>query len=196
MKKILFTVLAFITLTFASLLACFNNDPSSNLNNDSRRITDNDGGIIGVVVPGWGKIPGWESEFDADVTIGASFPYTLNVSFSGFVGDDGSSDTAVKRLILFYYSTSGEWTVLKDIKNPSFTVVSDASAALFGRHCIPSAMGYAKGKVIPIVLYFASENNESFNLQTFLANKKQLSAAATVKAPRIALVVQNNRIAH
>lgn len=197
MKKIFFAALAFVTLAFTSLWACFNDDPSSNLNNDPVTITGGGGEIIYIVVPGWGKIHKLENtDFNADVTIKASFPYTLNVSFSGFINDDGSSDTVIKRLILFYYSKNGEWTVLQDIKNPSFNAVNDVAAALFGRHCIPSALGYTQNEVIPVVLYFATASNESFDLQSFLTRKKLLSAAESVQAPRIALVVQNNRIAH
>lgn len=197
MKRIFFAALAFVTLAFTSLWACFNDDPGSNLNNNSVTITDGDGGILNIVIPGWGEIHDWEdTDFNADVTIGASFPYTLNLSFSGFVNDDGSSDTAIKRLVLFYYSKNGEWTVLQDIKNPSFNAVTDVAAALFGRHCIPSALGYTQNEVIPVVPYFATASNESFDLQSFLTRKKLLSAAESVQAPRIALVVQNNRIAH
>ena len=189
-------MLAFFALALSLALACFNSDPGSILKNDPIVIPGGGGSFITIVSPGWGQWDGPAVSFSADVTMSAAFPYTLNFAFSGFVNEDGTADTDIKRIILFYYAPHGEWTILRDIKNPSFTVVTDTSKALFGRHCIPSALGYSKGSAIPVVPYFASENNESFDLEAFLAAKHSLGAASAVNALTIALVVSDNRIAH
>lgn len=197
MKKIFFAALAFLTLGITFVWACFNSDPSSILNNNSIPITGGNGAcLIQIHIPGWTMLDEILDAIDADAVFAASFPFTLNLTFSGFVNDDGSHDTEIKRLILFYYSLNGEWTVLQDIKNPSFSVVSDSAMALWGRHCIPNSLGYSTGKPILIVPYFATDKNESFDLAAFLADKKSLASAKNAGAPRIALVVQDNQIAY
>ena len=200
MKKIFFLILAFLTLAMTSAWACFNSDPSSILNNTPVVIAGTDGSMIEI------EMPGWDFEFEIKfptLQIAASamisFPYTLNMAFSGFINDDGSEDRNIKRLILFYYSTNNEWTVLRDIKNPSFSVVNDSRKAIFGRHCIPGTLGFSgQNNAILLVLYFETDNHESFDLANFLANKKLLEAPTIVDVPVIALGVgpQVNRVAH
>ncbi|MBE6367911.1 MAG: hypothetical protein E7052_08415 [Lentisphaerae bacterium] len=197
MKKIFYSIFTFFVLSLGSVFACFNSDPSSNLINNSIPIVGNNGSILVIKFSGWSLIDDiMDMLEEADVFLGVSFPYTLNIAFSGFINDDGTPDVEVNRLILFYYSKNGEWTILRDVKNPSFTVVNDSAMALWGHHSIPSSLGYKKGNMILIVPYFATKQNESFDLSAFLANKKSILAAKNVNAPRIGLIVQDNRVAH
>ena len=194
MIKILFPLFTFIFLTLANTWACFNSDPSSNLDNKAVVVGGTGGSIYYVDMPGWSylqKLP----VFKADVAMNASFPFTLKLAFSGFINDDGTPDNDIKRMILFYFSFDG-WTVLRDIKNPSFDVTGDVPKAIFGHHCIPNSLGYPDGSTIMIAVYLATDNNASFDLAEFLNNKTSLSAANECGALTIGLVVKNNKIAY
>lgn len=193
MRKVFLSILCFFTFCFGLLFACFNDDPSSHLGNFRTFIE----GAGTVTAPGYSI---WEGEsvsgFRPDLTLLASFPFTLNIAFPGFVNNDGTPDTQIVRAILFYYSQKDGWIALKDIRNPVFQIVSDLPLPVFGRHCIPSNLGYARMKPIPVVIYFETKNNASFDLAQFLARRKSLDAANELKAPIIALIANNNRIAH
>ena len=199
MKKLILSLLCFFSLSLGVLFGCFNDDPSSFLRNETTHIP-NAGDIS---TPEWSIVEEERYEFlqpegfKVDLLITASFPFTINIAFSGFINQDGTPDTDVVRMILFYYAGQGVgWTVLRDIRDPKFSVVSDTPLPLFGYHCIPSSMGYRRGKVIPIVIYFETKNNRSFDLERFLAHSKDISAANNTVAPAIGLLVNDNRIAH
>lgn len=181
----------FLVCTFALLIAgfhlfaCFLEDPMSNTANPSVTITGGNGSSADVTVPGGnhsGTVivnPGWQvdpddprDDYSYALTVDAAFPLTLNVSFSGFLDEAGEQvDEPITRMCLLYFSTAGRWTILTDIKNPPFTVVGDAEnkRALFGRHTIPSSLGYSVGEGMPILLYFRTENYENFSLDTVLS---------------------------
>ena len=134
---------------------------------------------------GW-DIPDNGNEYA--LTISAAFPLTLNVSFSGFVDDSGNEVTEpITRMCVLYFSTSGKWIILKDIKNPAYTVIGTAEnkRALFGKHTIPSALGYAGGEAMPVLLYFKSANYENFSLDEVLAsnNPKPLNSSVICLVP-------------
>ena len=187
-------------------LACFDNDPGSNTGNPSTTISGDHGATVDVILPGASlpddvsiKQPStWPTqEMPADdprkdyqyaLTLRAAFPLTLNVSFSGFLNADGNEVAEpVTRMCVLYFSTSGKWTILKDIKNPQYTVLGDAEKqrALFGKHTIASPLGYNAGESLPVMLYFRTANYESFNLTSVLASDycKPINNAAICIVP-------------
>ena len=197
--KLILSLLCFFSLCLGGLFGCFNDDPSSFLRNGTTHIP-NAGDIS---TPEWSIVERDLKElllpdgFKTDLVIKASFPFTINIAFSGFINQDGTPDTDVVRMILFYYAEQGiGWTILRDIRDPEFSVVSDTPLPLFGYHCIPSSMGYRRNRIIPIVIYFETKNNRSFDLERFLAYSKDISAANKTVAPAIGLLVNDNRIAH
>lgn len=172
-------------------LACFDNDPGSNTGNPSVTISGGHGETVDITFPGivlpddiiikppitW---PPWmlpdddpRKDYQYALRLKAAFPLTLNVSFSGFLDDEGEQVTEpITRMCLLYFSTAGKWTILKDIKNPQYTVIGDADnkRALFGRHTIASPLGYKTGESLPVLLYFRTVNYENFSLTSVLAS--------------------------
>lgn len=174
--------------------ACFGSDPTSGTGNPATTITGGGGSATDVVIPGQIRedpFYGWDIPDNGNeyaLTISAAFPLTLNVSFSGFVDDSGNEVTEpITRMCVLYFSTSGKWIILKDIKNPAYTVIGTAEnkRALFGKHTIPSALGYAGGEAMPVLLYFKSANYENFSLDEVLAsnNPKPLNSSVICLVP-------------
>ena len=174
--------------------ACFSSDPTSGTGNPATTIPGGGGSTTDVIIPGQIRedpFYGWDIPDNGNeyaLTISAAFPLTLNVSFSGFVDDSGNEVTEpISRMCVLYFSTSGKWIILKDIKNPAYTVIGTAEnkRALFGKHTIPSALGYASGEAMPVLLYFKSENYENFSLDDVLAsnNPKPLDNAVICLVP-------------
>ena len=166
--------------------ACFGSDPTSGTGNPATTITGGGGSTTDVVIPGQIRedpFYGWDIPDNGNeyaLTISAAFPLTLNVSFSGFVDDSGNEVTEpITRMCVLYFSTSGKWIILKDIKNPAY------KRALFGKHTIPSALGYASGEAMPVLLYFKSANYENFSLDEVLAsnNPKPLNSSVICLVP-------------
>ncbi len=211
MKFKLISLLAVILLGAAAVFACFDSDPNSLLGNDSTTVTGGGGSAVDISYTkdswdsqGWlAQFLGWKDFVEKltvikpEAVIRASFPFTLNLSFSGFINDDGTQDTGkITRLALYYYSKSGEWMVLQDIQNPQYSIVSDAEStrALFGRHTVASPLGYAEGEYIPVVFYFKTMTHESFNLTDFLTYRKYLGAPNFAEGANVlALMVKDNR---
>ena len=171
--------------------ACFDNDPGSNTGNPSTTISSEHGATVDVWLPGvslpddvvikppitWPtpELPDNDprKDYQYALRLKAAFPLTLNVSFSGFLDSDGNEVTEpITRMCLLYFSTAGKWTILKDIKNPQYTVIGDAEnrRALFGRHTIASPLGYNAGESLPVLLYFRTASYESFSLSSVLAS--------------------------
>ena len=191
----IFAGLAALFVMSGTCWACFATDPTSGTGNPATTITGGGGSTTDVVIPGhiWDQntdarwdIPDNGNEYA--LTIRAAFPITLNVSFSGFVNDSGDEVTEpITRMCVLYFSTSGKWIILKDIKNPAYTVIGTAEnkRALFGKHTIPSALGYASGEAMPVLLYFKSANYENFSLDEVLAsnNPKPLNSSVICLVP-------------
>lgn len=174
--------------------ACFSSDPTSGTGNPATTIPGGGGSTTDVIIPGQIRedpFYGWDIPDNGNeyaLTISAAFPLTLNVSFSGFVDDSGNEVTEpISRMCVLYFSTSGKWIILKDIKNPAYTVIGTAEnkRALFGKHTIPSALGYASGEAMPVLLYFKSANYENFSLDEVLAsnNPKPLNSSVICLVP-------------
>lgn len=174
--------------------ACFGSDPTSGTGNPATTITGGGGSITDVIIPGQIRedpFYGWDIPDNGNeyaLTISAAFPLTLNVSFSGFVDNSGNEVTEpITRMCVLYFSTGGKWIILKDIKNPAYTVIGTAEnkRALFGKHTIPSALGYASGEAMPVLLYFKSANYENFSLDEVLAsnNPKPLNSSVICLVP-------------
>ena len=185
----------------ATCLACFDEDPGSNTGNPSTTISGASGSTTDTTIGGssWGSIPIEHPSWPADpnenneyaLAVECSFPMTLNVSFSGFLDDGGEQVTEpITRMCLLYFSTAGKWIILKDIRNPQFTVVTDADGqrALFGKHTLTSSLGYTAGQTLPILLYFRTENYENFSLDDVLASSTPKPLNNTV----IAIIPKNN----
>ena len=193
-------------VAIGSVFACFVEDPTSSTSNPSVTITGGSGSSSDVTIPGGnhsGTVvvnPGWQidpgdprDEYSYALTVDTAFPLTLNVSFSGFLDDsDEQVEEPITRMCLLYFSTAGRWTILTDIRNPSFTVVGDAEnkRALFGRHTIPSSLGYSVGEGMPVLLYFRTQNYENFNLEEVLASDHPKPVDNTV----ICIVNTGNRV--
>ncbi len=213
MKKILSVILA-ILCCCVSVFACFDKDPDSALGNDVTTVTGGNGSIIDIPhsrLPDFDSddwldqfIPPAEAEkFTKIVPAGViqtAFPFTLNLAFSGFIDESGEQVTSkITRLTLYYYSKSGSWMVLEDIRNPQYEIVSEAekSRALFGRHTIPSPMGYSAGEYIPVVMYFETSGGQyrSFDLNAFLAYRKYLGAPNFAPGANVLaiLVIDNSK---
>lgn len=189
MMSILFAAVFFAA---ATCFACFNEDPESNTGNSPVTIQGEDGAQTDVSVDGgtferlhpWPPAPSpdppaplpWPyPDLEFASTLECSFPMTLSIGFSGFLTASGEQVTEpVTRMCLLYFSTAGEWTVLKDIRNPQFTVVTDADdrKALFGKHTLKSSLGYGVGQILPVMLYFSTENYENFPLEFVLQSKE------------------------
>ena len=174
--------------------ACFGSDPTSGTGNPATTITGGGGSTTDVIIPGQIRedpFYGWDIPDNGNeyaLTISAAFPLTLNVSFSGFVDDSGNEVTEpITRMCVLLFSTSGKWIILKDIKTPAYTVIGTAEnkRALFGKHTIPSALGYASGEAMPVLLYFKSANYENFSLDEVLAsnNPKPLNSSVICLVP-------------
>ena len=190
----IFAGLAALYVMSGTCLACFGSDPTSGTGNPATTITGGGGSTTDVVIPGQIRedpFYGWDIPDNGNeyaLTISAAFPLTLNVSFSGFVDDSGNEVTEpITRMCVLYFSTSGKWIILKDIKNPAYTVIGTAEnkRALFGKHTIPSALGYAGGEAMPVLLYFKSANYENFSLDEVLAsnNPKPLNSSVICLVP-------------
>ena len=174
--------------------ACFGSDPTSGTGNPATTITGGGGSTTDVIIPGQIRedpFYGWDIPDNGNeyaLTISAAFPLTLNVSFSGFVDDSGNEVTEpITRMCVLLFSTSGKWIILKDIKTPAYTVIGTAEnkRALFGKHTIPSALGYASGEAMPVLLYFKSANYENFSLDEVLVsnNPKPLNSSVICLVP-------------
>ena len=189
--KTLGIALVSLFVLVGTCLACFDNDPGSNTGNPSVTISGEHGETVDITFPGivlpddiiikppitW---PPWmlpdddpRKDYQYALRLKAAFPLTLNVSFSGFLDDEGEQVTEpITRMCLLYFSTAGKWTILKDIKNPQYTVIGDADnkRALFGRHTIASPLGYNTGESLPVLLYFRTASYENFSLTSVLAS--------------------------
>ncbi len=201
MKKFL-TLLLTLCATI-TLLACFNSDPNSRLHNERQTITGGNGMLLGVLSPAWAERLAWLSgqlggELEPAAVINASFPLTLNVAFEGFVSDDGSCDTDIVQLAIYYYDKTAGWTCLKNIVNPKYSVVCNDARPLWGRHTFTGSLGYKVGEYIPVVLYFRSRSGaESFNLESFLSKREFRGAPAFAEgASVLALLIKDNAIAY
>ena len=208
MKTIrIFTACAVLMASIA--LACMLDDPLSVLGNKRTVSSTGDNGAVttvtvedvrtGVVLPDMSPFLVFLREamraYITSRTVAVSFPLTLQVSFSGFTDLAGNPiDEPVTRLSLYIWDRKGEWVLLRDIRNPQYAVADAGGAerALFGMHTIPHSMGYEPGEVIPVVIYFASENHETFPLATFLENRRRRDAAALAGTDPFFLVWTGN----
>ena len=204
--KYMLACVAALFIAISSVFACFVEDPTSSTSNPSASIVGGNGSSSDVTIPGENhpgtvvENPGWQvdpddprDDYSYALTVDAAFPLTLNVSFSGFLDEAGEQvDEPITRMCLLYFSTAGRWTILTDIKNPSFTVVGDAEnkRALFGRHTIPSSLGYSSGEGMPVLLYFRTQNYENFNLEEVLVADHPKPLDNTV----ICIVNSGNRV--
>ncbi len=196
MKKC-FIAAAALLLCAATVWACFNEDPASDLSKPEVTISGGDGSSSDITVeggtmerdpsglfppsvpeyPDLPDLPPNEQSRGYAAMVITSFPLTLNVAFSGFLESNGTPCTGkITRLCLLYYSTAGRWTILRDIRNPQYEVVgsADRKRALFGKYTIPSAMGYAPGDVMPVLLYFEGHNHSSFHLPGLLRSTEKV----------------------
>lgn len=213
MKRILTFALAALFCAAVAVYACFDSDPDSLLDNDTTTITGGNGSTVGIatpILPGWNPdewLDKWEeyqneqeklTKIKPSAATQTAFPFTLNLAFSGFIDEVGQQVTEeISRLTLYYYSKSGEWMVLKDIENPAYEIVSEAgkSRALFGRHTIPSPMGYTAGEYIPVVFYFRTKSGRysSFNLGQFMNYRRYLGAPNFAEGANVfAVIVRDN----
>lgn len=189
--KTLAIALVSLFVLVGTCLACFDNDPGSNTGNPSVTISGEHGETVDITFPGIVMPPDiivnppitWPTpvfpdddprkDYQYALRLKAAFPLTLNVSFSGFLDSEGEQVTEpITRMCLLYFSTAGKWTILKDIKNPQYTVIGDADnkRALFGRHTIASPLGYNTGESLPVLLYFRTASYENFSLTSVLAS--------------------------
>ena len=201
MKKFL-TLLLTLCVT-VTLLACFNSDPNSLLQNEAQTIVTGGGGVINIFNSIWGDSRFWlelqkGKELEPAAVINASFPLTLNVAFSGFVKEDGSADTDIDLLTIYYFDKTAGWIALKSIANPRYTVVCDDARPLWGRHIFTGPLGYKTGEYIPVVVYFRSRSGtESFELEKFLSKWYMRGAPNYVEgASVLALRISGNAIAY
>lgn len=211
MRRILTIGLIALLFVGAVVFACFDSDPDSLLGNDMSIVTGKHGSYLEIPHFTWPdrekwleQWKAWKTEQEKMTTIKpadalqTAFPFTLNISFSGFLDDRGQQVTEeIVRLTLFYYSKSGEWMILKDIKDPAYEIVSEGgkSRALFGRHTIPTPMGYNEGEYIPVVFYFQTKsgNYNSFSLNDFLDKRKNLGAPNYAEGANVlAIIVCDN----
>lgn len=194
MKKLCAILTVALLFVAAVVFACFDDDPFSNLNNVATTVVGGHGSATDVEFPGdqyLHPLPPAESLNSYANVVETSFPLTLEVAFSGFVDEQGEQVTEpVTRMCVLYYSTAGKWTILHDIRNPKYTVIypADERRALFGRYTIPSSLGFSPGQYISVMLYFATENYENFDLDTVLAS----SAKTPIPSTAIALVPTGN----
>lgn len=200
--KMMSIIFAAVFFAAATCLACFDEDPGSNTGNPATTIPGEHGSSTDTTIGGnsWGSTiithPSWPEDDPNEnneyaLAVECSFPVTLNVSFSGFLDDGGEQVTEpITRMCLLYFSTAGKWIILKDIRNPQFTVVTDADGqrALFGKHTLTSSLGYTAGQTLPILLYFRTENYENFSLDDVLASSTPKPLNNTV----IAIIPKNN----
>lgn len=204
--KFLIILFSLILVRFNSL-ACFNSEPTHI--RFVFTLFGNHGSAVNYENQQPNAIPeGWldrqeSPTVDTELTvikpravIAASFPFTLNLAFSGFINDDGSEDIVIKKMCLLYYDKTVGWVIIKEFNNPQFQVASNDISALFGKQVIPGSLGYSPGEYIPVVMYFQTERNSSFNLSKFLSYRKYRGAPNLVAADVIALYVVNNQIAH
>ncbi|MBS1452222.1 MAG: hypothetical protein HP002_02440 [Lentisphaeria bacterium] len=213
MRRIFAIALTALLFAGAVVLACFDSDPDSLLGNDTTTITGENGSSFDVaypIIPGfnpdewldqWEEYQNEQEKLTKIVPVAAiqtAFPFTLNIAFSGFLDEQGQQVTEkIGRLTLYYYSKSGEWMVLKTIENPEYEIVSTAgkSRALFGRHTIPSPMGYSSGQYIPIVFHFQTKSGRysSFNLNEFWGRRQHLGAPNFAQGANVlAIIVRDN----
>ena len=212
MKRIFSIALTALLFAGAVVFACFDSDPDSLLGNNTSTITGGNGSTVDIT---YNRLPGFDPDDWISVippvdeqnklthivpaaVIQTAFPFTLNIAFSGFIDERGQQVTdEIGRLTLYYYSVSGEWMVLKDIENPAYEIVSEAgkSRALFGRHTIPSPMGYSAGQYIPVVFVFQTKSGRyiSFDLNAFLSRRKYLGAPNYAAGANVlAVLVRDN----
>lgn len=200
MKRLLCIFMCFFSVV---LFACFNQDPNSILTNYAQYVPTGGGAILGIYRPYWIDTIPWldlqkGKELEPVAVIPASFPLTLNLTFTGFVDDSGTPDTDIVQISLYYYDKSAGWTSLVNITNPRHTVISDKPRAILGRHTVKTPLGYKKDEYIPLVFYAKSRNGvESFNLETFLELKSLRSAPNAVEGANvIALLITDNYVAY
>ena len=203
MKKIIAFFALFLTAT--TLLACFNSNPGKLLGNTSQTMVSENGGQVTVTSQPWGSSgTEWEwldsqkgLEIEPTAVIDTSLPLTINLEFSGFVNDDGSADTDIVQLAIYYFDKTAGWTALKVINNPSYPVITDTPKALFGRHTVTGPLGYNKDEYIPVVFYFKSRSGkESFPLVAFLELRHYRAAAPFLGISVLALRIRDNHIAY
>ena len=213
MKRLFTIALTALLFAGAVVFACFDSDPDSLLGNDTSTITGGNGSTVDIThgrLPGFdvgGWLDQWEeyqneqeklTKIKPAAAVLTAFPFTLNLAFSGFIDEVGQQVTEeIGRLTLYYYSKSGEWMVLKDIEKPAYEIVSEAgkSRALFGRHTIPTPMGYSAGEYIPVVFYFQTKSGRysSFPLGQFLNRRRYLGAPNFAEGANVlAVIVRDN----
>lgn len=195
MKKMLLTVFMFCCFM---AFACFDSDPDSYVGQETVTITGENGSIVSIQTGANMVLHpiSWKDQQPAAVTIPTGFPYTLNVNFSGFINQKGEKYNTVTYMAVYYYDQKNGWTLLKEIANPKFTVVDESGKlrALFGRHTLPSSLGYSKGQHIPVVIYFKGGDYSSFSLDVFLRLRRKISAASIAGAQVLAYQVEDNII--
>lgn len=130
MKKFLSIAFGLICCA-AAVLACFDDDPFSNLSNHGTTITGGGGSNTGINLPGdlfpVEKFPDEDRNNSYAMVIETAFPCTLSVNFSGFIDADGNEVTEpITRMCVLYFSTAGKWVILKDIRNPQYRIISTA----------------------------------------------------------------------
>lgn len=206
-KRLVFSLLMGISL---GATACFDVNPGQIIMPHRITIVGTSGSIVEVQhqqSPGF-SASDWLSQFtppaeDERLTkivptavIRTATPFTLNISFSGFLSSQGEqADEEVTRATIFYYAKGGGWTILRDIKNPGFVVIDDEKPRpLFGKNTIPNQLGYTAGEYIPVVVYFEnSAGQSSFNLNTFLSYRRYLGAPNFTSGVQVlAIVVSGN----
>lgn len=214
-KKIAFIVCGFL-LSASICFACFDDDPDSGLWDVPVVIEGEDGSTTDIDYVGNVTVfedpssdpdpdplpfpfpfpfPDVEETGNSYATIiQASFPITLQLSFSGFLSSSGTQvSEPITRMCILYFSRDKRWIIYKEIRNPQFEVISSNAEelrALFGKHTIPHSLGYSEGEALPILIYFESENHSSFNLNMVLGSKNPKPIDKQV----IAIVVKNNKI--
>lgn len=198
-KKITFIFCGFL-LSATICLACFDDDPDSGLWDAPEVIEGEDGSTIDVNIGGgnithfegtgpWEDVEGTENSYAT--TIEASFPLSLQLSFSGFLNYWGSHvSEPITRMCILYFSKDKRWIIYKEIRNPKFKVIyeDDELRALFGKYAISHPLGYSEGEPLPILIYFESEHYKSFTLDSVLDSKNPKPIDKQV----IAIIVKNN----
>ena len=209
MLKIKNLLLSIVMSSALGALACFDSNPDSVLEFENTTLVGGGGSMIEIPhqpSPGF-DAESWLSQFqppaesekltkiEPAAAIRAATPYTLNLTFSGFIdAQGGTSGETITRMTLFYYAKGGGWTILADIQNPGFVAIDEKARPLFGRNTIPNRLGYSAGEYIPVVIYFEnSAGQSSFDLDTFLSYRQYLGAPNYVTGAQVvAIVVTGN----
>lgn len=119
-----------------------------------------------------------------------SCPFTYQLEFHGF---EGHENEPVTRLCFLYLDKSGKWKILKDIRNPQFTVTSNdgVSKAMFGKYSVQSTFGYKTTEILFLLAYFETANRSSHNLNTLL-NTTYQDPTTVDGAVRLSVITNKN----